>query len=191
MAIKPSNLHIVVDKTDEVIQAISDLSRQRLLVGIPDSEAGRTDGQASNAVIGYAQEFGIPPHLPPRPFLLPTVRDEKDLIAAQFRQMGRLALENDRRGVLRLMNALGLKIASEVKARITAGIPPPLAPSTIAGRLRKTQAGRTALRRGGFRSSTGQAAASVFIPLIDTGQLRNAITYVIRKTPAQLFLQKK
>ena len=55
-----------------------------------------------------------------------------------------------------LADLLGQKYVGQIQARISAGIPPPLAESTIA-------------RKGSS------------VPLIDTGQLRSAVTYEVRR----------
>ena len=189
----PANLKTVIDNVDDVIRNITDLSQQRLLVGIPDTEAGRTNGPASNAVIGYAMEFGMPDkNVPARPFLTPTVKAMQAEITTTFRRIGQRAIDNDAQGAIRLMKALGLQVSDKVRARITAGIPPPLAQSTIEGRLRRTQAGRSMLK--GMRKKNTDVAkwgANNLTPLIDTGQLRRSITYVIRKNPPQLWTKPR
>jgi hypothetical protein len=189
----PANLKTVTDNVDSVVRNITELSQQRLLVGIPDTEAGRTSGAVSNAFIGYAMEFGLPDkNVPARPFLLPTVKAMQGDITTTFRRMGERAVNDDAQGALRLMKVLGQQVADKVRGRITAGIPPPLAQSTIEGRLRRTQAGRTMLK--GMRKKGADVSkwgANNLTPLIDTGQLRRSITYVIRKDPPQLWTKPR
>jgi hypothetical protein len=75
-----------------------------------------------------------------------------------------------------------------VKAKTSSNIPPPLKPSTIRGRkyLRGTQSRRagetkySALVKGGMAPAAAQRAAGI-VSLVNTGQLRNAVTYVVRK----------
>jgi hypothetical protein len=197
----PGTLTITVDRVDEIIKNVAEMTQQRLLVGIPDINAGRNTQNgsgASNAIIGYAMEFGLTGHgaggfqVPPRPFLRPTIADMKARITDTYRLIGLRALEGDMNGMKRMMSSLGLEAANNVKKRISAGIPPPLATSTVEGRLSRTQKGSAILRRlrtqGTDLQKWGQGNLT---PLIDTGQLRNAITYVIRKKPPQLWAARK
>lgn len=187
----PSNLKIPIDNVSAVVKSLSELSRQRLLVGIPDTTAGRSSGPVSNAVIGYSMEFGMPERkVPARPFLMPTIKDMNKEIAEKFRLMGQRALNGDYQGAIRVMEALGLEAVNKVRARITAKIPPPLAASTVEARLRRTQAGQKMLKRLGNQDLKKWGATNL-TPLIDTGQLKNAVTYVIRKKPAQLWSKPK
>jgi len=73
----------------------------------------------------------------------------------------------------------GLTAKLSIQNKINEGIPPPLATSTVAARAREGRKGaqlELANRRAGIPASTTLAK-----PLIDTGQLRNAVNYVIRR----------
>jgi hypothetical protein len=184
MAISP-NLKVTVDNVDTVVKSINQLSQQRLLVGIPDTTAGRKSGPASNAVIGYAMEFGMPEqNVPARPFLMPTIKEMNSDIIEQFRLMGVRALDGDYQGIIKMMQRLGLRVVNKVKMRIVEKIPPPLKPATVENRLRRTQAGQKILKSLRGKDLRKWGAANL-TPLIDTGQLKNAITFVIRKKAAQ------
>ncbi|MBU9534714.1 hypothetical protein KTE49_30225, partial [Burkholderia multivorans] len=59
-----------IDRLDEVLKSISGLMQKEVLVGVPDSTAGRKDeGEPlSNAEIGYILEHGSPANnIPERP----------------------------------------------------------------------------------------------------------------------------
>lgn len=89
------------------------------------------------AVLHYGTQDG---HIPPRPFLTMTLdakRDElkklgSDLMANVI--MGRITLEQ-------ALNAMGSKLAADVKATIAAGVPPPNAPSTAIAKAMKGKTG--------------------------------------------------
>lgn len=172
----------VIDRLPEVLKALELLVSKKVLVGIPDAKAGRRDGPASNAVIGYVQETGDPRrNLPARPFLVPGVASIRGDVVAGLGNAGRLALDGKPAAVERQLAALGLLGQNAVRKRITDGIPPPLAASTVAGRLRRTRKGKRLLAQ--LRASgadLGQFGADNYTPLIATGQLRQSITYVIR-----------
>ncbi|WP_079218927.1 hypothetical protein [Herbaspirillum robiniae] len=156
------------DNLKQVLEAISGLVGKDVLVGIPDSAPERRTDESgeptppSNAVIGYIQETGSPANnIPPRPFLVPGVAEVQDAISTRLGKAASAALAGDKDGAEVQMGRAGLQAQNSVRARINNGVMPELKDSTIANRLRR---GRTGT-----------------VPLIDTGQLRNSIIYVIRK----------
>ncbi|MCA8145470.1 hypothetical protein [Burkholderia vietnamiensis] len=153
-----------IDRLDEVLKSISGLVQKEVLVGVPDSTAGRKDeGEPlSNAEIGYILERGSPANnIPERPHLVPGVQDARPKFEPQLQKGVEAALDGDLEKVNRSLNRAGLVAQNSVRAKINSNIPPKLADSTLAARR----------RRGVTRENT----------LVDTGQYRNAITYVIRK----------
>lgn len=152
-----------VDRSRDFDKALAALTQSVVYVGIPADNTNRTDdAPIGNAAIGYIQETGSPiNNIPARPFLVPGIKSVADRLASIFRKAGQNALAGDLDAVQKGLNAAGIVAQSAVKARITAGIPPALAKSTLAARA----------SRGVNRTK----------PLIDTGQLLNSITYVIRK----------
>lgn len=183
------------DHLDAMVKSISELAKRDVLVGIPDSAPERDDGQLSSAQIGYIQEFGgqiehpggtkytvgengarfvsndyqgqhqvTEAHtivIPPRPFLVPGVQDANKKATEELGKAADAALDGNLETALNYMSRAGVVAQDSVKSRIHNGPHMPLAPSTLAKRRAK---GRTGDR-----------------PLEDTGQLRNSITYVIRK----------
>lgn len=161
MSSKAPGIEILVDKVNAVIEGIQKLALNRVLVGIPSDRTNRADGEITNAALGYIHENGAPEvGIPARPFLVPGVKDAQGTTIIGMRAATDAAFEGRPAEVTRQFNKVGLQAVNAVKARINAGPPPPLKPGTIAARKRR---GRTGTK-----------------PLIDTGQLRNAITYVIR-----------
>ncbi len=152
-----------VDRLKEVLQSISGLVDKQVLVGIPDSAPERQDDEPiGNAAIGYIQETGSPANnLPARPFLVPGVAAAEPKTLPKLQQAFEAALDGDLSRADKRMAGAGLEAQNSVRARINSGISPELKESTLANRRRR---GRTGT-----------------VPLIDTGQLRNSITYVIRK----------
>lgn len=155
------SVKITKDHVADVIRAISQLAKKDVLVGIPDSAPGRNDGPISNAAIGYIQETGSPAaNIPARPFLIPGVKDAQKEIAARFGIGAKQALSGNAAGAENALHAAGLIGQNAARAKINTGPFDPLKASTLAARRRR---GRTGTR-----------------PLVDTGQLRNSLTYVIR-----------
>lgn len=153
----------VIDNAGKFYAAVDLLGSTRVMVGVPESKDSRREsGELGNAEIGYLMENGIPENnVPARPHLVPGVKDARSKIVAYLRQAGELAFAGRPDVVLRALNAAGLAGQSAVKARIRAGVPPPLAESTLARR-----------KAEGFSGEK---------PLIRTGQYLAAISYVLQK----------
>lgn len=133
--------------------------RQRLeknsgvLVGIP-AAAGQHEDGTPLAVIGAAQEYGSADgHIPERSFLRVPLRASRDLFGKIIKAQLPLVV-SDQLTTRQLMEQVGARAAAVSQEAISAGISPANAPSTVQ-------------RKG---SST---------PLVDTGRLRQSITYVV------------
>ena len=117
----------------------------------------RADGTLSNVEIGTIHEYGAA-GMPERSFLRSTMEENqakyRKMMALGLRQMFVLRGVELKAGAERLMDLVGMRAAADVKKKITDGIPPPNAPSTIAAK----------------GSST---------PLVDTGQLLNSISWAV------------
>ncbi|WP_043614274.1 hypothetical protein [Chromobacterium violaceum] len=194
------------DNLTEVMKSIKSLVNRDVLVGIPGSNADRKEGDpVSNAVLGYIHTNGgtiqipertvtlyrkvgndgelanggrfvksrkanfatthiIPAHtvtLPPRPFLEPGIINAQDDIANSMKKAAEAALAGKPSEIENAMEAAGTKAQKAAQAVLNSGDElTPLAPSTLASRR--------------SRGRTGDK------PLVDTGQLRNSITYVLR-----------
>ena len=169
--------------------ATRDLVRQRLLVGIPDTtaerkpEPGETGTPPSNAVIAYTMEFGDPDrNIPARPFLDPGIDAVRDKIADALKTAGSEVLTGNAGAVERGFAKAGLVAVSSVQAKITDGPFAPLSQRTIEARARRGRKGARQflkLQAQGTPDDILQSAGLV-APLVDTGQLRRAITFVIR-----------
>jgi len=161
-----SGVRITKDNLPGLKAAVRALIRYEVLIGVPDSTAERQpeEGESkppSNAAIGYWMETGVPEkNIPARPFLVPGVESIKDEAVARLKAAGAAALGGEIKEIAKAQNAVGLIAQNAVRAKITEGPFAPLKPTTIAARQSR---GRTGTR-----------------PLIDTGQLRNSITYVVR-----------
>jgi hypothetical protein len=148
----------IPDKVKKFLNHLKERSgKEKLYIGIPAEKTQRRERGLNNAAIAYIQEFGAPnAGIPPRPFLIPGVNDNKDKAQKAIE-----AFLKRRETIENAYSAAGMILVAGVKRRITQGIPPPLAESTLKAR-----------KRIGFKGTK---------PLIHTGQLVNSITYVIRK----------
>lgn len=148
------------DTVDDVVKAVQDLTKKRVLVGIPETKDYRDDGSpVGNAVIGYLNEFGGD-RIPPRPHLVPGIETVLPRAIDYLQKAGQYALEGKKGKVMEGLYAVGMICQSSVRLKITAVIPPPLAPRTIAARRAKGHMGTT--------------------PLLETGNYIQHISFVIR-----------
>lgn len=155
-------IKVTVDKTTDLMAQIKSLTQSRVLVGVPAEEATREGEPINNATIAYIHDNGAPEaNIPARPFMHPGIMSAEDKIAKRFKDGAVRTLKGDKDAVDQTMTAVGLTAQSAIRNKISEGIPPPLAPRTLAQRRRRGRSGE--------------------IPLIDTGQLRNAINFVVRK----------
>lgn len=187
-------LHVVQDKSKQVLAGIKSLQGLDVLVGIPgDNVTGsrgpqtgsnlRTDvvegagpvfSDVTNAILGIIHEFGAPEmNIPPRAFLIPGVRNEKKSIAKYLGLAVKAAMKGDKTRVMRALNSAGMVGMMGAKRKITTGPFVPLKPATVAKRR---------IRSKGSSYRRKASTAADVTPLIDTGQLRNALTYILRKS---------
>jgi len=149
------------------------LEKIELLVGIPSDDEthlgddpgpnARTDGPATNALIGYVQNYGSPArNIPARPFMEPGIANGMPKAEPYLKAAATAATGGDLGRAERNIMAAGLVLQGAVRLEITEGDFAPLAPATIAARRRAGQQGE--LR-----------------PLIVSGQLRRSVSFVIRK----------
>lgn len=170
-----ADVKTTVDRVDDVLRGIAELARSRVMVGIPENKDARRDGdRAGNALIGLVHEHGSPAkNIPARPWLRPGVQQGMPRILTISKNIGKAALDGKIDVVEQGFHAVGLAAVNAVRARISSNIPPPLSPRTIAARRRRTK---------GSKYRRKAKTASEVVTLIDTAQLRNAVSYVVRKT---------
>lgn len=131
------------------------LAKQDVFVGLPQGSGQYEDGTPI-AVIGAVQEFGSADgNIPERSFLRVPLRANQELFAKIFREMLPKVV-NGELDMFQMLSMVGQRAAATSQEAISAGIMPPNAPSTV--------------RQKG--SST---------PLVDTGFLRQSITYVVKE----------
>lgn len=150
----------------KLMKALKSLPHKNVLVGIPSDKSNRKaevgeKADITNAELGYIHEYGAPEkNIPARPFLIPGVEEVKPQVIKYFKEAGKAAVEGNITQIEKYFHMAGLAAQNTVRAKINNGDFEPLSEVTL--RLRRSR-GRTGTR-----------------PLIDTGQLRNSITYVIR-----------
>lgn len=155
----------VKDFTPALVKSVKLLTKKQVLVGVPAEKAGRRGKKQkmNNAALALIHDQGSPAqNIPARPFMEPGIKDVRLELARRLEQTGKIALRGGQeQDIVRALNAVGLTAQKGIKNRINSGPFEPLKPGTLAARQRR---GRTGTK-----------------PLIDTGQLRNSISYVIEE----------
>jgi len=157
------------NRVPDLKKALKALAKSQVLVGIPasSSDNAREDEPITNSELGFIHEFGAPEaNIPARPFLVPGVKASWEkankLLASGAKKVLQLN-PNPAATVTRTLEAAGLLAQGKVVQEIDDGIPPMLKAATLAAR-----------RRRGFTGTK---------PLIETGQLKQSITYVVKDAP--------
>lgn len=163
-----ATLKVTSDFTKQFNEIIDKFRYDKVLVGIPSENSDRSqqeqdEGPITNAALLAINEFGSPlNNIPPRPVMAIGIRNAQDEIAEQFKLAAKNALSQGLKALSIYYNRAGLIASNSIKKAINSqeGIE---APSE--GTLR-------ARRSKGFKGTKA---------LIVTGQLRNAITYVVQE----------
>lgn len=159
----PKNIKITLDRVPQISKAIKKLATTRVMVGIPADKAGRDEGQPiNNAGLMQIHEHGAPEaNIPARPVVHPAINEAQPSLTTSLRKAGEFALDGEDQKMNQQLNATGIIAQNAMRRKITTGPFVPLAERTLAARRAK---GHESIK-----------------PLIATGQLRRALTYVIRK----------
>jgi hypothetical protein len=171
-----------------LIKALKGLASNEVLVGFPAATTDRREDpedaaskDLTNAELGYIHDNGAPEaNIPARPFMIPGIEAARSKLVRIARRTGLKTLEatNPAEVVDQGLHAMGLVAQSSIRQVINDGIDPPLADRTLRERARRGRKGaKEELENRAKGLPQGKELAK---PLIDTGQLRNAVNYVIR-----------
>jgi hypothetical protein len=161
---KAVSIKVRKDIYKQVKKNLLDFSKLDLLVGVPQEKTERdkdvqgetTNEPITNAELMFIHTNGSPvKNIPKRPTIEPTIEENKDKISEKFKTAVNKILNNRGDGKEDL-EKLGIWVVNKIKARFGSEELEPNTEGTIK-------------RKGSDR------------PLIDTGQLRDSITYVTRR----------
>lgn len=143
-------------KLGEIVGLLKDLEKAKVVVGVTAATNGR-DGGLSNAMIAAVHEFGSPAQgIPERSFLRSTVTENADKYAKMEAEKVKEAIASGRMSTYDAYSVIGNEAMNDVKLKIANG---PF----------KALDEKTVERKGSSK------------PLIDTGALRQAITFEVRE----------
>ena len=163
-------INIIADVfgTDDNFKAMrvvmKELENTQVLVGIPEDKSAREDGQITNAGLLYIHSNGSPiNNIPARPVIEPALEQDKECIGKVMGDAVKAAMDGNSAGMRQNLDKAGMAGQSAAKGYFT-DPSNGFAPLSDARRKQKEKKGSNAER-----------------PLIDTSDLRNSITYVVRK----------
>lgn len=166
---KPVSLKVRKDNLKKIKANLKKLSKLDLLVGVPQEEGNRDKRrdyktkkivkdeniEITNAELMFIHSQGSPArNIPKRPTIEPTIEENQKTISEKFKKIAQSMLDNKSDGKEEL-EKLGIWVVNKIKARFGSDELAPLKEATIKA-------------KGSDR------------PLIDTGQLRNSVTYIVR-----------
>lgn len=187
---KQNGMHVAQDNMPELLATLKLLTNTEVLVGFPEETTKRDDPESqaqgiTNAAIAYIHDHGAPDaKIPQRQFMTPGIESRLPEITELLAKTAKYVLAGA--GKVKVeegFNRVGLKAVNGIQSAIRAGIPPPLADSTVKARASK---GRKGAQKELDRRANGLAPGLRYAtPLMDTGEMLKSVTYVIRKRSAR------
>lgn len=170
------------DNTKALAKTINDLLKMDVLVGIPEEKSPRKgSGEISNAQLMFIHTNGSPVrNIPKRPVIEPAIEaeDNKSAIADELEAAAKLALAGNREQAMKHLKLAGQTGANA--AREWFDDPrnnwPPNALSTVRAKLAKKFTGK---KLDEAMDAYLAGAGEMNQVLVDTAQMRKAITYVV------------
>lgn len=151
-----------VISTDETLKAveasIAELKKHEVLVGVPQEKSSRQGGKATNAELLFIHTNGSPARgIPARPVLKPAIADDKERIVEMLGKAVDAATSGKKEEIVPALERAGMYASGKCKAWFTN-------PSNGW----KPNNAKTIARKKSSR------------PLIDTGEMRKSITYIVK-----------
>ena len=173
-----------------IMESLKNLSKIDVLVGILEEESSREGGKVTNAELAFIHTKGSPLNkIPPRPFVEPAIEDSEnaEMISVELRKAVESALDGDKDKMSKALVRAGMQGQNAVRDWFTnpKNNWAPNSPYTVLTKLQKTNSSiaKDAVRYvdegGKLEDITGLEGMTQ--PMIDTNQLRKAVTYVIRE----------
>jgi len=184
-----TRVSIVADRLQKFATAIDTLAGSRVMVGVPGEKTDRGD-PITNAALAYIHEHGAPAaNIPARPFIRPTLKAREQQVLERLKNATKFAFDGRPEAVTRELHRLGAETRDAIKMKIRSDIPPRLTLRTVMGRIYRRKSKTWRKKRilqvhqnvaAGVPPQTG-----LFTALIDTAQMLNSISYVVRKIGAK------
>ena len=187
-----------VDKTALLRGLLEKLTEEDVYIGVPPEKNERPGSPIGNAALSYIHEYGSSANnIPARPHLFPIIRSKRNFVIKRLEKAWEKTLQGDRTATHNALEGIGAALRNAVRARFKSNNWRPLSKKAVAARLKK-DAGPAASQMKIVAAKTRErgkeadwskrrldaelkAAGARFYPLLDTGTLRDAHDYVIKK----------
>lgn len=179
---------VIADNMRAFAEAIEEMTAQSVLAGFPADETPREDEDGNptpitNAALGYIHNTGVPElNIPARPFMVEGIENKRVEITNGLEKTAVSALDGDRDATQAGLHSVGTVARDAIKNKIVDGPFAPLAESTLRARSRMGgEIGKAAHFELDSRAEGNEPNADNARPLNATGQMRNAVNYVLRR----------
>lgn len=156
-----------IDNFNKISKSLKWLKKNSVYVGIPEDKSKRKNeeknSEITNAELLFIHTNGSPVNnIPPRPVIEPAIQDDKDRLTSMLKKAAKLVIDGKEDEALKQLKMVGMRGQNVSKNWFTSEKNnwPSNSPSV---KREKEKKGSTNPR-----------------PLIDTGELRNSITYIIK-----------
>jgi hypothetical protein len=182
---------VVSDNMREFAEALQAMTSESVMAGFPADEKPREDEDGNptpitNAAIAYVQNTGMPElNIPAREFMVSGIEAVETKIVNGMETTGIAALDGDRDAMQAGLHAVGMTAKLGIQNKIVDGPFEALKESTLRARARKGgEIGKAAQFELDSRAAGNAPDPENARPLNVTGQMRNAVNYVLRKEPS-------
>ena len=168
---------------DSIRRLMDDIQSDLVLVGISEDKAPRKgDKEISNAQLMYIHTNGSPINkIPARPVIEPAIEasGNKEEITEELGKAFQFALDGKKTNSTQHLKRAGQLAVNAARDWFedTRNNWPPNSPQTAMRKISKLKGKKK--KAALAQLASGEASESVSRPLVDTGQLRRAITYVV------------
>lgn len=168
---------VKVDRVQALLRDLLNLSKKQVLVGVPESTNPRKEGTMGNATLAFIHDNGSPlANIPARPFMKPGIRNCQENVNKELFAVAQAYLDKDGVTVDRRLHRAGMIAQNSIRKVINEGEGfSPLKRGTQLARLRKRKAAKK------WTKEKREESMESMRPLVDTGQLRSSITYVVEE----------
>ena len=178
------------DNTAKLAALLKDISQMEVYVGVPEEKAGRKAGTVNNAQLVFLHTNGSPLRkIPKRPIIEPAIEADgnKQPIAHELSLAAKAALDGKKGEAKQHLRTAGMIGQNASRAWFTDSRNgwPDNRPLTIARKLAKMRgskgkAARLAYSKGETSFTWKDQSYGVNTILVDTGQMKKAIVYVVK-----------
>lgn len=172
-----------LDRQKELFDQLKTIADQGIYVGIPEETATRPEGEMNNATLLYIHTHGSPVmKIPPRPLIEPAIEfpENAQKIADDLAEVSRATLDNSPELAMKLMNVTGQDAVNMIDDWFESSDNnwAKNKPATVRAKIKKKYKSKKKIAETLEAYKAGESV-DVDQPLVDTGELRKSITYVV------------